>query len=106
MSPQKRCLLTLLLPLALTASLMAQKYDIRTLSGKVASVNGTAGLQIRFSAFIEQEADTSDLAINPTPSTPITPTFVLSSPWTGQASSPPTLPLIKIQLALRRMRQR
>ncbi len=31
-------------------------YDINTLAGKVASVNGTAGLQIRFSAFIEQEA--------------------------------------------------
>jgi hypothetical protein len=83
MSPQKRLALTLLLPLAFTTSLMAQKYDIRTLSGKVASVNGTAGLQIRFSAFIEQEADTSDLVRNPSPSTPITPTFVLSSPLDG-----------------------
>src|SRR6267154_748226 len=32
-------------------------YDINTLAGKVASVNGTAGLQIRMSAFIQQEAD-------------------------------------------------
>src|SRR5207244_10942788 len=31
-------------------------YDLNTLAGKVASVNGTAGLQIRFSALIEQEA--------------------------------------------------
>ena len=31
-------------------------YDISTLAGKVASLNGTAGLQIRFSAFIEEEA--------------------------------------------------
>jgi len=83
MSPQKGFALTLLFPLALTASLMAQTYNIRTLSGKVASVNGTAGLQIRFSAFIEQEADTSDRAPNPSPSTLITPTFVLSSPLDG-----------------------
>jgi hypothetical protein len=34
----------------------APTYDINTLAGKVASVNGTAGLAIRFSAFIEQEA--------------------------------------------------
>ena len=31
-------------------------YDTSTLAGKVASVNGTAGLGIRFSAFIEAEA--------------------------------------------------
>ena len=31
-------------------------YDLNSLAGKVASVNGTAGLQIRFSALIEQEA--------------------------------------------------
>jgi len=35
----------------------APQYDISTLAGKVASVNGTAGLQIRFSAFIEEEAE-------------------------------------------------
>jgi len=37
-------------------------YDINTLAGKVASVNGTAGLQIRFSALIEQEAEQEDAA--------------------------------------------
>ena len=59
-------------------------YDITTLAGKVASVNGTAGLQIRFSAFIEQEADTSDRGSSPAPSaSPITPSFVLSSPLDG-----------------------
>jgi hypothetical protein len=31
-------------------------YNINTLAGKVASLKGTAGLAIRFSAFIEQEA--------------------------------------------------
>jgi hypothetical protein len=31
----------------------APQYDISTLAGKVASLHGTAGLQIRFSAFIE-----------------------------------------------------
>jgi len=64
-------------------------YDINTLAGKVASVNGTAGLQIRFSAFIEQEADTSDQATNPIPTTPITPTFVLSSPLDGTSVAAP-----------------
>jgi hypothetical protein len=58
-------------------------YDITTLAGKVASLNGTAGLQIRFSAFIEQEADTSDGVSSPAPFTPITPSFVLSSPLDG-----------------------
>lgn len=59
-------------------------YDITTLAGKVASVNGTAGLQIRFSALIEQAADVSDLADNPDPfAPPITPAHVLSSPLDG-----------------------
>ena len=59
----------------------APTYDINTLAGKVASLKGTAGLQIRFSAFIEQEAD--EPALTPAPSTPITPTHVLSSPLDG-----------------------
>ena len=59
-------------------------YDITTLAGKVASVNGTAGLQIRFSALIEHEADISDLAANPDPfASPIAPAHVLSSPLDG-----------------------
>ncbi len=57
-------------------------YDINTLAGKVASLNGTAGLQIRFSALIEQEADMSDSFLGPLTS-PITPTYVLSSPLDG-----------------------
>jgi hypothetical protein len=44
-------------------------YNINTLAGKVASLRGTAGLQIRFSAFIEQEAEetsgSAPLAITP-----------------------------------------
>jgi len=64
----------------------AQKYDISTLAGKVASLRGTAGLQIRFSAFIEEEAE--DTAAAPT-STPITPTNVQSSPLDGTAVQPP-----------------
>src|SRR5713226_9612987 len=69
----------------------AVTYDITKLAGKVASVNGTAGLQIRFSAFIEQEADTSDLAVNPSPDVPITPTFVLSSALDGAAIASPAV---------------
>src|SRR5882724_9849685 len=55
-------------------------YDINTLAGKVASLNGTAGLQIRFSALIEQEAEET---FAPGPVTPITPTYVLTSPLDG-----------------------
>src|SRR6266498_2228531 len=64
-------------------------YDISTLAGKVASLNGTAGLQIRFSAFIEQEVALEEP--NLTPSTPITPVFVLSSPLDGNVVLPPAV---------------
>src|SRR2546422_2214925 len=57
-------------------------YDITTLAGKVASVNGTAGLQIRFSAFIEQESDLSDLISSPA-SIAATPVQIRSSPPDG-----------------------
>jgi hypothetical protein len=65
-------------------------YDITTLAGKVASVNGTAGLQIRFSAFIEQEAQDSG-ATNPYSTPPITPAFVLSSPLDGTSVAAPAV---------------
>ena len=57
---------------ALTQSV--RTYDINTLAGKVASLNGTPGLQIRFSALIEQEAEQT---FAPGPVTPITPTYML-----------------------------
>jgi hypothetical protein len=76
---------------AAPAQNQAVTYNTTTLAGKVASVNGTAGLQIRFSAFIEQEADTSDLAVNPNPDVPITPTFVLSSALDGAAIAAPAV---------------
>ncbi|PYK26401.1 MAG: hypothetical protein DME59_07820 [Verrucomicrobia bacterium] len=59
----------------------ARTYDINTLAGKVASVNGTAGLHIRFSALIEQAAEET-FAPGPV-NTPITPTYVLTSPLDG-----------------------
>jgi hypothetical protein len=55
-------------------------YDISTLAGKVASVNGTAGLQIRMSAFLQEEAGSADTAAAHAPAAPITPSYVLSSP--------------------------
>ncbi len=64
-------------------------YDITTLAGKVASLNGTAGLQIRFSAFIEEEANVE--APNLSPSAPIAPAFVLSSPLDGNTVLPPAV---------------
>ena len=69
------------------ASPAGATYDISTLAGKVHSVNGTAGLQIRFSAFIEQEAE--EASATPAPATPITPSFVLSSPLDGTTVGAP-----------------
>jgi hypothetical protein len=65
-------------------------YDINTLSGKVASVNSTAGLQIRFSALIEEESDLSDLISGPT-SGPVTPFQILSSPLDGMSVMAPAV---------------
>ena len=65
------------------------KYDINTLAGKVASLNGTAGLQIRFSAFIEEEAQMEQANLVPT--APITPSFVLSSPLDGSTVLAPAV---------------
>jgi len=64
-------------------------YDINTLAGKVASVRGTAGLQIRFSAFIEEEANIEQANLVPT--APINPAFVLSSPLDGSTVAPPAV---------------
>lgn len=61
-------------------------YDINTLAGKVASVNGTAGLQIRFSALIQEEANQENAA---PASSVITPNFVLSSPLDGTSITAP-----------------
>ncbi len=63
-------------------------YNIKTLAGKVASVNGTAGLQTRMSAFIQQEADAGEVGATGS-SDPITPTFVLSSPLDGTSVQAP-----------------
>jgi hypothetical protein len=62
-------------------------YDITTLAGKVASLYGTAGLNIRFSAFIEEEANIDQTP--PVPLTPISPAFVLSSPLDGNSVAAP-----------------
>jgi hypothetical protein len=68
------------------ASAASPTYDISTLAGKVASVRGTAGLQVRFSAFIEAEAAEEGSASAPAP---ITPTNMLSSPLDGNAIAAP-----------------
>jgi len=83
--------LALLLPTFSTHTALADSttYNITTLAGKVASLNGTAGLQIRFSAFIEQEAEMEQTA--PVPSTPIVPSFVLSSPLDGTSVLAPNV---------------
>ncbi|MGE5373697.1 MAG: sialidase family protein [Bacteroidota bacterium] len=72
-----------------SGSAAQSQYDISTLAGKVASVNGTAGLQIRFSAFIEQEAEIEEP--NMVPSAPIQPNIVLSSPLDGNTIAGPAV---------------
>jgi len=62
-------------------------YDLTTLAGKVAALRGSAGLQIRFSAFIEEEAADSSAAA----AAPITPRQVLSSPLDASAVAPPAV---------------
>jgi hypothetical protein len=79
--------LAMALPSAIAAS---PTYDITTLAGKVAALRGTAGLQIRFSALLEEEADEPE-APPPIPTTPIIPNFVLSSPLDGQSILPPNV---------------
>jgi hypothetical protein len=70
------------------AQASAPTYNISTLAGKVASLNGTAGLQIRFSAYVEHEASGEVSA----PSSPaLTPTNVLSSPWDGTSVAAPAV---------------
>jgi hypothetical protein len=54
----------------------APKYDINTLAGKITSLRELQILQIRFSAFIEEEAENRRRSIADT----ITPVHVLSSP--------------------------
>jgi hypothetical protein len=66
-------------PSSAVAAQSAPPYNINTLAGKVASVNGTAGLGIRFSAFIEQEAQEQSAPFTAA----ITPAHVLTSPLDG-----------------------
>src|SRR5215472_494844 len=72
-----------------SAEMRSEKiYDINTLAGKIASLRGTAGLQIRFSAFLEQEAEEQSAK---GPMTPIMPTHVLTSPLDGTIVTPPAV---------------
>ena len=91
-----RMLLTTFMIVMLLATVTVQpgsaakvQYDITTLAGKVASTHGTAGLQIRFSALIEEEAEEGDA--NLVPAAPITPGFVLSSPLDGTTVQGPAV---------------
>ncbi len=81
-------LLSLALPPAIAAS---PKYDISTLAGKVASLRGTAGLQVRFSAFLEEEAGEDEDAPPPGPTDPIDANIVLSSPLDGTSIASPNV---------------
>jgi len=70
------------------ASATQPSYDITTLAGKVASLHGTAGLQIRFSAYLEEEAEEDSAEPS---QAPIVPAHVLNSPLDGSAVLPPVV---------------
>jgi hypothetical protein len=74
-------------PSSAFAAQSASTYNINTLAGKVASLRGTAGLQIRFSAFIEQEAEEESALFTGA----ITPIHVLTSPLDGHTIVPPNV---------------
>jgi len=71
-------------PSSAVAAQSTPTYNINTLAGKVAAVNGTAGLGIRVSAALQQEAE--EPGVLPAPSgPPITPTNVLVNQDTAAA---------------------
>jgi hypothetical protein len=74
-------------PSSAFAAQSAPTYNINTLAGKVASLRGTAGLQIRFSAFIEQEAQEQSAPF----AAAITPAHVLTSPLDGTSIVAPNV---------------
>ncbi len=73
-----------------TSSSGAPTYDITTLAGKMASIAATPGLNIRASAFVQEEADAGVVA-NAGPMDPITPMFVLSSSLDGTSVAAPAV---------------
>ena len=79
----------LVLAAALPTFATAPANDISTLAGKLRALNGTAGLQTRFSAFLQEEADAAEHGA--TAADPITPTYVLSSPLDGTSVTPPAV---------------
>jgi hypothetical protein len=86
----------------------ARTYDINTLAGKVASVNAAAGLHIRFSESIEQAAEQTFAPgpFAPGPLTPITPTYVLTSPLDGTTVLAPAVTVNQDTARLRKPRRR
>jgi len=79
------------MPTFAAAGSSAPTFDVTTLAGKVASVRATDGLYLRVSAFLEDEADAADAVAAPGPLTPITPTYVLSSPLDGTSVAAPAV---------------
>jgi hypothetical protein len=82
-------ILSLVLLTFVPVSFSFSSYDINTLAGKVLSVNNTPGLFLHLSAFVEQEAFVDQPSYSV--SSPITPTFVLSSPLDGSTILPPDI---------------
>ncbi len=63
------------------------RYDTSTLAGKVASLRGTAGLQVRFSAYVEKEAEEGSAPTDPVS----VPNIVPSSPLDGTSVQAPAV---------------
>ena len=63
------------------------RYDTSTLAGKVASLRGTAGLQVRFSAYVEKEAEEGSAPTDPVS----VPNIIPSSPLDGTSVQAPAV---------------
>jgi hypothetical protein len=69
------------------ATAASPSHNLNTLAGKVAALRGTAGLQVRFSSYLEEEAEEESA---PTAAV-ITPDHVLTSPLDGTSVQAPNV---------------
>src|SRR6266700_709637 len=76
---------------ALAFASSAPVYDLNTLAGKVASLNNTPGFYLHASTLIEKEAVSTDRAPTPSPNTPFTSAYVLSSTLDGLSIKAPAV---------------
>ncbi len=76
---------------AASSTSSAPTYNLNTLAGKMASIDATPGLIIRASGYLQQEADAGVVPPSSAPATPISPTYVVTSPLDATSVAPPAV---------------